>query len=85
MVPLTQSKVRKKLRALVLSLGLDPEIHSFHTFRRSEASFAYNNGIAVDSIKKQRTWTSDAVWAYLINDPSQSSSLMSIFQQLLQK
>ena len=32
MVPLTQSKVRKKLRALVLSLGLDPEIIPFIPF-----------------------------------------------------
>ena len=84
-VPLTQSKVRKMLRALVLSMGLDPEIHSFHTFRRSGASFAYNNGIAVDSIQKQGTWTSDSVWAYLIQDPSHCSSLMSIFQHLLQR
>ena len=55
LIPLTQNKVRKKLRALVSSLGLDPEIHSFHTFRRSEASFAYNNGIGVESVKKQGT------------------------------
>ena len=83
LIPLTQSKVRKRLRAMVLSLGLDPDLLSFHSFRRSGASFAFNNNIDVDAIKRQGTWNSEAVWAYLINDPLHQSSLISTFQRLL--
>ena len=83
LIPLTQSKVRKRLRAMVLSLGLDPDLHSFHSFRRSGASFAFNNNIDVDAIKRQGTRTSEAVWAYPINDPLHQSSLISTFQRLL--
>ena len=32
---------------------------------------------------QQGTWNSEAVWAYLINDPLHQSSLISTFQRLL--
>ena len=39
--PLTDSKVRKCLKTINVSLGLNPHFFTFHSFRRSRATFAY--------------------------------------------
>ena len=41
-IPLTESKVRKTLSSLLSSLNIDPSTHSFHTFRRSGSSLAFD-------------------------------------------
>ena len=40
--PLTDSRVRKALKSINMTLGLDPAFFTYHSFRRSGATFAYN-------------------------------------------
>ena len=81
-ITLTQSKVRKMLKNIVLSLGLSPQLYSFHTFRRSGASLAFSQSTPVQDIQQQGTWSSDAVWAYIIQDPSRQNQVTSTFRNL---
>ena len=78
--PLSQANVRKCLVRILSKLDLDPSIHTFHCFRRSGASFAFNKNIPLQSIKVHGTWTSDAVHRYISADFSQTAST---FQRLL--
>ena len=45
--PLTDSRVRKTLKTLNSILGLHPTFFTFHDFRRSGATFAYNSHIPI--------------------------------------
>ena len=83
-VPLTESKVRKTLASIVSSLGLDPISHSFHHFRRSGASLAFNSDVSLQAIQKQGTWSSDSVWSYIIANTLSQGSVSMTFKKLLQ-
>ena len=83
-VPLTESKVRRTLSSIVSSLGLDPHSHSFHCFRRSGASLAFNTDVSLQSIQKQGTWSSDSVWSYIVSNPHSQGSVSLAFKKLLQ-
>ena len=71
-IVLTQSKVRKTLSSILSSIGIDPSTHPFHTFRRSGASLAFHSDVSLQAIQHQGTWTSDAVWNYIISNPPAS-------------
>ena len=45
---LVQYMLRQHLRNIVVQLGLDPTIYTFHTFRRSGATLAHNLDIPLD-------------------------------------
>ena len=82
-IPLTQSKVRRFLALILNSLGIDPSTHPFHSFRRSGASLAFNSNVSLQSIQHHGTWSSDAVWAYIISNPHHQGSVAATFQSLL--
>ena len=82
-VPLTDSKARYHFRQVLKKLGLNPNRFSFHSFRRSGASFAFNHHVSLQDIKSHGTWTSDSVWRYLVEDPSAVSSVALAFQSNL--
>ena len=82
-IVLTQSKVRKTLSNILSSIGIDPSTHPFHTFRRSGASLAFHSDVSLQAIQHQGTWTSDAVWNYIISNPQHQSSVSTTFQNLL--
>ena len=84
-IPLTQSKVRRFLALILNSLGLDPSTHPFHSFRRSGASLAFNSNVSLQAIQQHGTWSSDAVWTYIITNPHHQSSVAATFQSLLQQ
>ena len=81
--PLTDSKVRYHLKLVLKKLGVDPNSLSFHSFRRSGASYVFNNHVRLQDIKSHGTWTSDSVWRYLLQDPSTTSSVALAFQSNL--
>ena len=60
-ITLTDSRVRKTLKSINQALGLNPSFHTFHDFRRSGATFAYNSHIPIQEIKRHGTWLSDCV------------------------
>ena len=80
---ITQAQIRTHLVKIVHFIGLDPKTHTFHTFRRSGATLAFNNNVSIQHIQRQGTWSSDAVNAYIVEDPLHSSSVTTTFQSLL--
>ena len=75
---LTDSRVRKTLSQINKLMGLPGNFYTFHAFRRSGASLAYEADIPVKEIKEHGTWASDSVWRYI--QPSQTAG-----QQVSQK
>ena len=73
--PLTDTKVRKCLKAINVSLGLNPHFFTIHSFRRSGATFAYNSHVPIQQIKLHGTWSSECVWRYIQADHSAGETL----------
>ena len=81
-IPLTDSMVRKHFNRIIHILQWHHYKFTFHSFRRSGASWAYQHGVPIDAIKQQGTWASDCVWRY-ISTQSHSSPLLHAFHQHL--
>ena len=77
--PITESHLRKVLSKLVVKLGLPKGHFTFHTFRRSGATLAYNSHVPIQSIKSYGSWTSDCVWTYIQQNNGLSSDIASSF------
>ena len=58
------TKVRRHFHLILSRLGLAASGFTFHSFRRSGATFAFNNNVALQNIQRHGTWTSDCVWRY---------------------
>ena len=59
--PVTDSNVRKTLKNINIKLGLSPGFFTFHDFRRSGATFAFNTHIPIQDIKSHGTWSSEYI------------------------
>ena len=46
------SKVRSFLKLVIINLGLNPSQYTFHMFRRSGASMAFDNNVQFENIKQ---------------------------------
>ena len=68
------TQVRDALRSVLGILNISPSGHGFHTFRRSGATFAFDN-IPLQNIMAHGLWRSSAVWTYLQN-ASQAPSII---------
>ena len=79
MLPLSDSTVRKHLKAVSSLLNISPHL-TFHTFRRSATTRAFQNGVSLQQIMKHATWSSEAVWRYIKSVPSASSDVSRAFQ-----
>ena len=73
--PLTDSRVRKTLKILNAKLGFHSSFFTFHDFRRSGATFAYNCHVPIQDIKIHGTWSSDCVWQYIQSDHSSGEGI----------
>ena len=74
-ITLTDSRIRKILKKVNQTLGLNPAFHTFHDFRRSGATFAYDSHIPIQDIKRHGTWSSKCVWRYIQSDHTSGESL----------
>ena len=81
--PLTDSRVRSHLASVLQSLGLSRSHISFHSFRRSGATFAFNHNVPLQDIKHHGTWTSDCVWRYVTDSVDAGSRVADTFSALL--
>ena len=77
--PVTDNQVRANLRNILLSLNLSSSHVTFHSFRRSGATFAFNNNVPLQAIKHQGTWTSDCVWKYIVDSADAGSKVAETF------
>ena len=84
-VSLSEAKVRKVLASVLASLGIDNTGLTFHTFRRSGASFAFQNNVPVHEIKKHGTWAGDSVWRYIVQDACTSDKVTTTIEQMLRQ
>ena len=50
---------------VLAKLQLDKAGFTFHIFRLSGATFAFNNDVTLQNIQKHGPWTSDCVWRYI--------------------
>ena len=82
-LPLIDSRIRKVLSNLNVKLGLPPNHYTFHSFRRSGATLAYNAHMPIQSIKHHGSWASDCVWSYIQQDNSHSAHIASSFASLV--
>ena len=81
--PLTAFKACSFLKLAVTSIGLDPKIYTFHSFRRSGASLAFNHDVDLNKIKQHGNWKSDAIWTYLRSTPKVASTIPTTFAKLI--
>ena len=81
-IPITQVRARSHLKKILHRLGLDPEYHNFHTFRRSGATLAFNQNIDLQRIKDHGTWSSDSVYTYIVSDPSNTDGVAETFRRV---
>ena len=80
---ITQSQLRAHLRKVLLQINVDPSQHSFHKFRRSGVTLAFNSGVDISHIKCHGTWLSDTVHTYIVSDPQNASAVSRTFANLL--
>ena len=56
---------------------------SFHSFRRSGATFAFNNDVTLQNIQRHGTWTSDCVWRYITDSVHCGEQVADMFRNKL--
>ena len=79
---MAESQLRKNLALVLQMLGINHTTHTYHAFRRSGASLAFNENVNFESIKAQGGWQSDSIWAYLFTRSENTSLVPKMFQEL---
>ena len=82
-IPLMDSKARAHLKTLLSSLSLTSANITFHSFRCSGATFAFNHHVPIQKIQNRGTWTSDCVWRYIVDSADAGSQVADTFAQVL--
>ena len=77
----TESRLRKTLSALNVKMGFPPSHFTFHTFRHSGATCAYNFHVPIQAIKTHGSWASNCIWTYIQEDTSHSADIARSFVQ----
>ena len=75
--PLIDSRIRKCLSKINQKMGYQPNFFTFHTFRCSGATLAYNSHVPLQQIKTHGSWASDCVWRYIQQDQSMGETIAS--------
>ena len=79
----TQGNIRQALAKVLRHLQIPLYSLSFHSFRRSGASAAFNNDVQLQNIQAHGGWRSSAVWGYLKQTHTASSLVAKSFQKLI--
>ena len=83
-VHLTDSRVRKHLATMNLTMSLPKNFYTFHAFRRSGASLAYQSNASIQQIKDHGTWTSDCIWRYIAMSKDAGQQVADVFRKTIQ-
>ena len=81
-VIVSENMLRQHFKNILEILHLDTTVFSFHTFRRSGATLAYNSDISMENIHRHGTWKSHAVNSYSVEDPQGASGLARSLQKV---
>ena len=79
---LTDSMARKHLNKISLALHIVPTL-TFHMLRKAGTIWAFNHGVPLQDIMLHGTWSSRAVWKYVVSTSSASSAVSTAFQSHL--
>ena len=82
-VVVTDSRIRKVLAKLNIKMGFPKNYFTFHTFRRSGATLAFNSHVPIQKIKHHGSWTSDCVWRYIQQDATYSQDIATTFAKVI--
>ena len=81
-VPLTDSVACKHLKKVATVLKV-PSPSTFHLFRKSGTTWAFQHGVPLQQIMLYGTWTSDCVWRYVSTLAQHISPVAATFKQHL--
>ena len=82
-LPMTDNQVRRHFQNVLQRLQLQNTNLTFHAFRRSGASFAFNSNVSLQDIQSHGTWMSECVWKYITVDHNASDQVAKNFQHHL--
>ena len=80
---LTDTRIKKTLAKINLAIDLPSNYYTFHAFRRSGASLAYDLDIPVKEIKEHGTWASECVWRYIRPAATAGDQVARVFKRTL--
>ena len=83
LISLTDVKVRLALRKILLTMGLPSPYFTFHSFRRSGATLAFDSKVNMQDIKYHGGWRSDAIWRYIHSKSTAAGTVARTFQSQL--
>lgn len=63
--PITTSFLTQHIRGGMSAIGLDPDLHSLHSFRRSAATHAYEAGFTSQDVQRFGGWAGDSHELYI--------------------
>ena len=81
-VLLTDSVARKHLKKVATVFKV-PFLLTFHLFRKSGTTWAFQHGVPLQQIMLDGTWTSDCVWRYVSTLNQHISPVAATFKQHL--
>ena len=82
-IPMTDTRVRRHLHALLRTLNLQESALTFHSLRRSGATFAFHHNVPLQSIKNHGTWSTECVWRYVVDSADAGSAVAARFAEVL--
>ena len=82
-IPLSDSRVRRHLKNVLTLCQKHTDYVTFHSFRRSGATFAFNHNVPLQDIQRHGTWTSDCVWRYVTDSTDAGCQGADTFASLL--
>ena len=80
---MTDNRVRQHLKDILGLCGLPSDFITFHSFRRSGATFAFNHNVPLQDIQRHGTWVSECIWHYVTDSTDAGSQVASTFARLL--
>lgn len=81
--PLTTPVFIRAVKAALSAKGHDQREYAGHSFRRGGASFAYQSGVPLHSIKQLGDWQSESYSLYVFdNDTTLHNHLKTMSQQI---
>ena len=81
--PLTDTQVRRQFHPILNRHNLQKTNLTFHTFRRSGATYAFNLNVDLQDIQSHGTWTSECIWRYITLNHEASDQVSLSFQKQL--
>ena len=64
-------------------ISLPKNFYTFHAFRRSGASLAYQSNASIQQIKDHGTWTSECVWRYITMSKDAGHEVANVFRKTI--